>query len=95
MVGRVERDLLDMVSWSGIVSQTSRCLLGATSPNPILSTLAKFPELYEDKVRYQQRDRLLLSFDADDALGGFDTAITALNDREGRLSISITIDGMR
>jgi len=40
-------DLQNMKEWSKIISSTSRCGLGQTSSNPITSTLANFPELYE------------------------------------------------
>jgi NADH:ubiquinone oxidoreductase subunit F (NADH-binding) len=32
------------------IKTTSRCGLGQTSPNPVLSTLQKFRELYDDRV---------------------------------------------
>jgi [NiFe] hydrogenase diaphorase moiety large subunit len=44
-------DLRDLEAWGKLVKSTSRCGLGQTSPNPILTTLKNFPELYEAKVR--------------------------------------------
>ena len=46
-----EGDLRDLESWGKLVKATSRCGLGQTSPNPILTTLKSFPELYAAKVR--------------------------------------------
>ena len=51
MVGRGTRqDLADLESWGKMIKAMSRCGLGQTSPNPILSTLQNFPELYEAAV---------------------------------------------
>jgi [NiFe] hydrogenase diaphorase moiety large subunit len=44
-------DLRDLEAWGKLVKATSRCGLGQTSPNPILTTLKSFPELYESKIR--------------------------------------------
>jgi NADH:ubiquinone oxidoreductase subunit F (NADH-binding) len=33
-----------------MIKKTSRCGLGQTSPNPILSTLKNFRKLYEDRL---------------------------------------------
>ncbi len=44
-------DLRDLEAWGKLVKATSRCGLGQTSPNPILTTLKSFPELYAAKVR--------------------------------------------
>ena len=45
------RDLEEVESWGKLIKATSRCGLGQTSPNPILTTLKSFPELYEARVR--------------------------------------------
>jgi [NiFe] hydrogenase diaphorase moiety large subunit len=53
-VGRglgTEGDLHDLGSLGKLVKATSRCGLGQTSPNPILTTMKSFPELYEAKIR--------------------------------------------
>ena len=44
-------DLRDLEDWGRLVKSTSRCGLGQTSPNPILTTLKSFPELYAAKIR--------------------------------------------
>ncbi len=46
-----EGDLRDLEAWGKIVKAASRCGLGQTSPNPILTTMKNFPELYEARVR--------------------------------------------
>ncbi len=44
-------DLEELESWCTIVKSMSRCGLGQTSPNPILSTIRNFPELYKNLIR--------------------------------------------
>jgi [NiFe] hydrogenase diaphorase moiety large subunit len=46
-----EGDLRDLAAWGQLVKSTSRCGLGQTSPNPILTTLKNFPELYAARIR--------------------------------------------
>jgi [NiFe] hydrogenase diaphorase moiety large subunit len=46
-----EADLRDLQAWGDLVKRTSRCGLGQTSPNPILTTMKSFPELYEARLR--------------------------------------------
>jgi [NiFe] hydrogenase diaphorase moiety large subunit len=46
-----EEDLRDLEAWGKLVKTTSRCGLGQTSPNPILTTMKCFPELYRAKIR--------------------------------------------
>jgi [NiFe] hydrogenase diaphorase moiety large subunit len=46
-----ESDLRDLETWGKLVKATSRCGLGQTSPNPILTTMKSFPELYAARVR--------------------------------------------
>ena len=74
-----QKDLDDMVSWGALVRKTSRCGLGATSPKPILTTLEKFPEIYQDKL-VRHEGPLLPSFDLDTALGGHEKALKELEE---------------
>lgn len=74
-----QKDLDDMVSWGALVRRTSRCGLGATSPKPILTTLEKFPEIYQDKL-VKNEGPLLPSFDLDTALGGYEKALKELEE---------------
>ena len=49
--GRGEpRDLVQLRELCETVKATSRCGLGQTAPNPILTSLASFGDLYESKV---------------------------------------------
>lgn len=74
--GRAEqRDLDDLVRWGAIVRSMSRCGLGGTSPKPILTTLAKFPQLYAGRLA-TQRGPLLASFDLAAALGAAEPSTT-------------------
>jgi [NiFe] hydrogenase diaphorase moiety large subunit len=51
MAGRGSvQDLRDLEAWGKNIRALSRCGLGQTSPNPILSTLQNFRELYEEAV---------------------------------------------
>jgi [NiFe] hydrogenase diaphorase moiety large subunit len=80
--GRAARsDLDDMVAWGGIVASTSRCGLGATSPNPILTTLRKFPEIYQARL-CKPSGALLPSFDPVAELTAHALAVAELAPRE-------------
>lgn len=71
------KDLDNAADWGALVRTTSRCGLGATAANPILTTLETFPEIYRSRLRTQEQ-ALLLSFDVDAALAGYDKAVTEL-----------------
>jgi len=45
------KDLADLEAWGKIIKAASRCGLGQTSPNPILTTLQNFREHYDMRVR--------------------------------------------
>ena len=64
-----ERDLNDIVSWGTLMRRTSRCGLGATAANPVVTTLEKFPEIYRSRI-HTPEGSLLPSFDLDYALSG-------------------------
>jgi [NiFe] hydrogenase diaphorase moiety large subunit len=84
IAGRADQsDLDDMVQWGGVIAKTSRCGLGSTSPNPILTTLVKFPEIYSDRLHEPTGD-LLPSFDIGAALGSYATAMEQLAVQESR-----------
>jgi len=66
MTGRGTRqDLADLENWGKMIKAMSRCGLGQTSPNPILTSLQNFPELYEAAVS-KSRD-VLPTFDLAEA----------------------------
>jgi [NiFe] hydrogenase diaphorase moiety large subunit len=55
MAGRGSvQDLRDLEAWGKNIRALSRCGLGQTSPNPILSTLQNFRELYEAAIDRQK-----------------------------------------
>ena len=84
LAGRADQsDLDDMVQWGGVIAKTSRCGLGTTAPNPILTTLVKFPEIYSDRLNKRVGD-LLPSFDIRAALGGYEKAMAQLAVQESR-----------
>jgi [NiFe] hydrogenase diaphorase moiety large subunit len=45
-----EEDLMQLKRWCNLLRTMSRCGLGMAAPNPILSTLRNFPDLYENKL---------------------------------------------
>ncbi len=60
------QDLADLETWGKLIKATSRCGLGQTSPNPILTTLQNFPELYGAKIR--KGEDFVADFDLDAAI---------------------------
>jgi [NiFe] hydrogenase diaphorase moiety large subunit len=72
-----QQDIDEVTSWSKLLKATSRCGLGTASPNPILATLDKFPEIYAQKL-VVQKGALLPSFDMDAAMAGYDLAQKSL-----------------
>ena len=54
---------------SSTIIETSRCGLGMTSPNPILSTLENFPLVYAAVVK-PSKDRVRAAFDIQSAIDG-------------------------
>ncbi|MCA8881624.1 MAG: SLBB domain-containing protein, partial [Rhodobacteraceae bacterium] len=54
---------------SATIIETSRCGLGTTSPNPILSTLENFPLVYSAVVK-PTKDRIRDTFDIQSAIDG-------------------------
>ena len=72
-----------MVQWGDLLANTSRCGLGTTAANPILTTLVKFPEIYSDRL-HKRDGALLPSFDLGTALGGYEKAMEELAGQESR-----------
>ncbi|MDN4521956.1 MULTISPECIES: NAD(P)H-dependent oxidoreductase subunit E [Mycolicibacterium] len=71
------QDLDDVAGRGALIRSTSRCGLGATAANPILTTLTKFPEMYQERL-CAQADTLLPAFDLDAALAGYGKALSEL-----------------
>jgi [NiFe] hydrogenase diaphorase moiety large subunit len=61
-----EGDLCDLEAWGKLVKSTSRCGMGQTSPNPILTTMKSFPELYEARIR--KGEEFVPTFDLAEAI---------------------------
>ncbi len=61
----IMQDIDDMVSW-GKILKASRCGLGQTAANPILSSIKNFRNLYEEKV--QKNKDFATSFDLNAAI---------------------------
>ncbi len=82
IAGKASRqDLEQVVKWGALVRKTSRCGLGTTSPKPILTTLDKFPEIYEAKL-VKQKGALLPSFDFEQSLSEHAKAVQELQTEE-------------
>ena len=62
-------DIAYLRDLSGTIIETSRCGLGMTSPNPILSTLQNFPLVYSAMVKPSD-DGLRATFDVQAAIDG-------------------------
>jgi [NiFe] hydrogenase diaphorase moiety large subunit len=54
---------------SSTIIETSRCGLGQTSPNPVLTTLENFPLVYAALVK-PSKDRIRATFDIQSAIEG-------------------------
>jgi [NiFe] hydrogenase diaphorase moiety large subunit len=54
---------------SGTIIETSRCGLGVTAPNPVLTTLKNFPLIYSAMVK-PNKDRIRATFDIQAAIDG-------------------------
>jgi [NiFe] hydrogenase diaphorase moiety large subunit len=61
----VEQDIDDMVAWGGFL-KASRCGLGQTAANPILTSIKNFRHLYESKI--QSRKEYDTGFDLSKAV---------------------------
>jgi len=68
-----QQDLDEITNWSKLLKGTSRCGLGTAAPNPILATLDKFPEIYQQKLA-EQKGPLLSSFDIEEAMSAHELA---------------------
>lgn len=70
-----QKDLDEVIAWGRIVTAASRCGLGATSQNPIVSTLQNFPDLYQKLLDRETNPLHDPSFDLDKCLEDFDRAL--------------------
>jgi [NiFe] hydrogenase diaphorase moiety large subunit len=58
-------DLGEMYSIGMLMRDSSLCGLGTTAPNPVLDTLSKFPQIYQQRLKHSSYEP---SFDLDAAL---------------------------
>jgi [NiFe] hydrogenase diaphorase moiety large subunit len=75
-----QQDLDELRSWGTLIRRTSRCGLGATSPKPVLTTLAAFPEVYQARLATSPGP-LRASFDPDAAVAGYAALAAELTGR--------------
>jgi [NiFe] hydrogenase diaphorase moiety large subunit len=75
-------DLHEMRDIARVMHETSHCGLGSTAPNPVLSTLDKFPEIWAARLK---SERFEPSFDLDGALAE-SRALTGRNDAHAHLT---------
>ncbi|MCC2110466.1 MAG: NADP oxidoreductase, partial [Hyphomicrobiales bacterium] len=66
-----QRHLADLKRWGHIISETSRCGLGASAPNPVLSSLREFPDLYASLVDGREAGMFVPGFDLDASTGDY------------------------
>ncbi len=57
------KNLEDIKSWHSIISQTSRCGLGKTCANPLLTSMQAFPDYYKNLV--SPKENLFKHFDVE------------------------------
>ncbi len=67
-------DLPKLDQWARIVSQTSRCGLGMTSPRVLTTSRKAFPELYADAID-QKKSPLFYDFDVAAATAEYDRRV--------------------
>jgi len=71
-----QKDLLNIQQWSQIIKASSRCGLGQTSSNPILTTYQAFPELFIQSIK-ENHNELIYDFDVGKATTEYDAFIAA------------------
>ncbi|OFZ15711.1 MAG: hypothetical protein A2X86_17560 [Bdellovibrionales bacterium GWA2_49_15] len=76
-----EHSLENVKAWAKIITHTSRCGLGQTSPNPILTGLKYFPEIFQNLINPDSADGVW-NFDLPRATRAFE-AISQKSEREG------------
>ena len=87
MGGNGEPSDLDILQELGeIIKTASRCGLGQTSPNPILTTLKNFRSVYESLV-HKAKDGLQPSFDINSALSDSRKIVESSRRITGRESV--------
>ena len=68
-----KKDLEEITDWSNIIKQTSRCGLGKTSTNCLLTAMLKFPEEFDSYIK--EESDFNRSFNIQTAVENYDTII--------------------
>ncbi len=79
----MQTDLDDCKQWGSLMTATSRCGLGTTAANPLLSSLDAFNQMYQERL-LNQDGPLLPSFDLDEALSAYPRARRVLVGTKGQ-----------
>jgi [NiFe] hydrogenase diaphorase moiety large subunit len=74
-----QEDLDNIFAWGQIVADTSRCGLGATSRNPIVSSFKNFPELYKKLLDEKANPLYDATFNLEASVEDFDRALKEQN----------------
>ncbi|MEZ4743251.1 MAG: NAD(P)H-dependent oxidoreductase subunit E [Bdellovibrionota bacterium] len=77
-------DLQRIKHWAGIIGPSSRCGLGQTCINPILTSMQAFPKLYSEKVK--EHEALFRPFDVKEKTSEYDNIVKAHQNRHGDIS---------
>ena len=72
-----EKDMNDIREWSTIIKQSSRCGLGKTSTNCLLTAILKFPEEF-DKCLLAKSD-INKAFDLERVVSDYDSIINEMS----------------
>jgi [NiFe] hydrogenase diaphorase moiety large subunit len=69
----IKKDLEDTKDWAKIIKQSSRCGLGKTSTNCLLTAMLKFPEVFDNQL--QEESDFSHAFEMETATKDFDTFV--------------------
>jgi [NiFe] hydrogenase diaphorase moiety large subunit len=69
----IKKDLEDTKDWAKIIKQSSRCGLGKTSTNCLLTAMLKFPEVFDNQL--QDESDFSHAFEMETATKDFDTFV--------------------
>ncbi|MFN7904674.1 MAG: NADH-ubiquinone oxidoreductase-F iron-sulfur binding region domain-containing protein, partial [Pseudobdellovibrionaceae bacterium] len=78
-----KEDIEKLKQWSNIISKTSRCGLGATSPNVLTSSLKAFPDLYQSGLDLNLNEKYNF-FDLAKATADYDQTVQDLVSESGK-----------
>jgi [NiFe] hydrogenase diaphorase moiety large subunit len=76
-----QKDLNDIKEWSNIIKLTSRCGLGQSSSNSLLSAIKKFPAVFQRKIT--ENTDFNKAFDLDKAVKSYDDIINEIETTYG------------